>query len=91
MSFYSSGLGTVYKLKACASAEPLSPLVKVVLVLRPLDVDQFLALLLVSFPTRDGKVLHVLQGMPQGFHRFPCYLDHHTVYRRRGEKTKPFL
>lgn len=41
-----------------------SPLVKVVVVLRPLDVDELLVLLLVSFPTRDGEVLHVPQSLP---------------------------
>lgn len=84
MSFNSSRLGSVGpavgERKPSLSAAQLSPLVEVVVILRPLDVDQFLALLLVSFPTRDGEVLHVLQGLPQGLHRFRRYLDHHTVY-----------
>lgn len=66
----------------------VSPLVEVVVILRPLNVDEFLVLLLVSFPTRDGEVLHVLQGLPQGFHRFRRYLDHHTVYGWRRKKEK---
>lgn len=41
-----------------------SPLVKVVVVLRPLDVDELLVLLLVGFPARDGEVLHVPQSLP---------------------------
>lgn len=47
-----------------APLAPGSPLIKVVVVLRPLDVDQLLVLLLVSFPTRDGEVLHVPQSLP---------------------------
>lgn len=43
---------------------PVSPLVEVVVVLRPLNVDQLLVLLLVGLPTCDGEVLHVLQGLP---------------------------
>lgn len=43
---------------------PVSPLVEVVVVLRPLDVDQLLVLPLVGFPARDGEVLHVPQGLP---------------------------
>lgn len=69
-------------------AARVSPLVEVVVILRPLDVDEFPVLLLLSFPTRDGKVLHVLQGLPQGLHRFRCDLDHHTVYGWKGEKNK---
>lgn len=43
---------------------PVSPLVEVVVVLRPLDVDELLVLLLVGFTARDGEVLHVPQGLP---------------------------
>lgn len=43
---------------------PVSPLVEVVVVLRPLDVDELLVVLLVGFTARDGEVLHVPQGLP---------------------------
>lgn len=91
-SFHSSGLRSVSpavcRLSPSLSAAHASPLVEVVVILRPLNVDEFLVLLLVSFPTRDGKVLHVLQGLPQRFHRFRCYLDHHTVYGWKEKKPR---
>lgn len=43
---------------------PFSPLVEAVVVLRPLDVDELLVLLLLSFAARDAEVLHVPQGLP---------------------------
>lgn len=43
---------------------PVSPLVEVVVVLRPLDVDELLVVLLVGFTARDGEVLHVPKGLP---------------------------
>lgn len=43
---------------------PVSPLVEVVVVLRPLDVDELLVLLLVGFAACDGEILHVPQGLP---------------------------
>lgn len=43
---------------------PSSPLVEVVVVLGPLDVDELLVLLLVGFTACDGEVLHVPQGLP---------------------------
>lgn len=49
-------------------------------VLRPLNVDEFLVLLLVYLPARDGKVLHVLEGLPQRLHRLRRYLDHDAVW-----------
>lgn len=69
------------------SSARVSPLVEVVVVLRPLNVDEFLVLLLVRFPARDGEVLHVLQGLPQRLHRLRCYLDHHAICGRRKEAT----
>lgn len=54
----------LFQLHPCSRSPPISPLVEVVVVLRPLDVDELLVLLLVGFPTRDGEVLHVPQGLP---------------------------
>lgn len=51
-------------LLVCSCSLPVSPLVEVVVVLGPLDVDQLLVLLLVGFTARDGVVLHVPQGLP---------------------------
>lgn len=56
-------------------------------VLRPLNVDEFLVFLLVRLPARDGEVLHVLQGLPQRLHRLRCYLDHDAIYGRRKEAS----
>lgn len=48
-------------------------------VLRPLDVHELLVLPLVGLPARDGKVLHVSQGLPQGVHGLSRDLDHYAI------------
>lgn len=55
------------------------PLVDVLVVIHPLDVDVLLGVLGVYLATGDGEVLHLSQRLPQGIHVLCSDLDHDAI------------
>lgn len=55
------------------------PLVDVLVVIHPLDVDLLLGVLGLCLATGDGEVLHLPQRLPQGIHVLRSDLDHNAI------------
>lgn len=55
------------------------PLVDVLVIVHPLDVDVLLGVLGVGLATGDGEVLHLSQRLSQGIHALCSDLDHNAI------------
>lgn len=63
------------------------PLVDVLVVIHPLDVDVLLGVLGVCLATGDGEVLHLSQRLPQGIHVLCSDLDHDAICESAQDNT----
>ena len=55
------------------------PLVDILVIIHPLDVDLLLGVLGLCLATGDGEVLHFPQCLPQGLHVLCSDLDHDAI------------